>query len=97
MTALLWAARNGAADIVKMILTAGGDLYVRDSVRVVTSLRCCKSVCTNTFRLLFGQVGMTALIWAVRSGSVETTRVILNAGADVHSRDEVQHDKHYII
>jgi hypothetical protein len=44
MTALLWAARNGAADIVKMILTAGGDLHVRDTVRVVTSLRCCKSV-----------------------------------------------------
>ena len=80
-TALMWAAAQGHADVARVLIEAGADLHARAKVRHRR---------VNTETAGFGNEvvaeidrgGFTPLLFAARQGSVETTQVLLAAGAD---------------
>ena len=45
MTALIWAALNGKADTVKVLLEAGASIEAKDNVSKRRSICACVSVC----------------------------------------------------
>ena len=45
MTALMWAARNGKADVVKLLLEAGASIEAKDTVSKRISICTCVCVC----------------------------------------------------
>ena len=45
MTALMWAARNGNADAVRVLLVAGASIEAKDNVSKRISICTCVCVC----------------------------------------------------
>jgi ankyrin repeat protein len=84
-TALMWAAAGSHADVVEKLLRAGADIHARTSVR--------RRV-VNTETGGFGKQqlrdvdmgGFTPLLFAARSGSVESARSILEASGDPNEK-----------
>ncbi len=76
-TALMWAAAAGHADIVKLLLKAGADFRIRTRPGIVTIPGTCR-VCD--WKVSSGD--FTALLFAARSGDIETAKILLDAGAD---------------
>ena len=83
----MWAAARGHAEAVQALLAAGADLRARSRAytQTVTS-----EVTQRAGReeLNYGvhRGGSTALLFAARSGDVESARLLLAAGADVNDR-----------
>src|SRR5437899_5484211 len=78
-TALMWAAakNNGAA--VRLLVEAGADINVRTNSPNKGGRYAEMSVFNSP-----APTGFTALLFAVRAGSIEGTRALLDAGADVN-------------
>ncbi len=78
-TALMWAAArdNGAA--VRLLIEAGADTKVRTSNPPRGGRGSEMSVFNSP-----PPTGFTALLFAVRAGSIEATKALLDAGADVN-------------
>ncbi len=70
-TALMWAAANDNADVVRALVEAGAAVHARSN----TSL----DLTPNEP----GDKGFTALLFAARAGQIEATRALLEAGANV--------------
>ena len=45
MTALMYAAKNGKADVIKVLLDAGADIEAKDNVSKRISISICTCVC----------------------------------------------------
>ena len=80
-TALMWAAakNNGAA--VRLLVEAGADLKVRTNSPSKGGRYAEMSVFNSP-----APTGFTALLFAVRAGSIEGTRALLDAGADINDK-----------
>lgn len=79
-TALMWAAGMGYADVVKQLIEHGADVNANTLPtpdKVPNTCRIC------TWKPSPG--GFTALMFAARSGDVESVRLLLDAGADVNA------------
>jgi uncharacterized protein len=79
-TALMWAAARNNADAVRWLVEAGSDINARTNNPPKGGGRYGE---TSTFSSP-PPTGFTALLFAVRAGSVDGTRALLDAGANVN-------------
>jgi ankyrin repeat protein len=79
-TALMWAASRNNAGVVRLLVEGGADINLR------TSNPPKGRAAETTIFLSPPPTGFTALLFAVRAGSIEATRALLDAGADVNDK-----------
>src|SRR5437867_1602232 len=77
-TALMWAAARNNAGAARLLIEAGADIKVRTNNPPKG-----RSAQMTVF-LSPPPTGFTALLFAVRAGSIEATKALLDAGADVN-------------
>ena len=92
-TVLMTAARVGRADAVKSLLRHGADVNAKEVQRQQTALMWAahrNNAAVSDLLIRFGAKtdarsagGFTPLLFAVRAGHIDATRVLLAAGADV--------------
>jgi uncharacterized protein len=78
-TPLMWAAEGGHSEIVQLLIDHGAD--------VTKTTRASADKLPNTCRICAWKPspgGFTALMYAARSGDVQTARLLLEAGADIN-------------
>lgn len=78
-TALMWAAARNNAEAIKALVQSGADLKVRTNNPAGGGGMRGSGVFNSP-----APTGFTSLLFAVRSGSVDAVRALLDAGADVN-------------
>jgi ankyrin repeat protein len=74
----MWAAARNNADAIKALVQSGADLKVRTNNPASGGMRG-----SGVFNSP-APTGFTSFLFAVRSGSVDAVRALLDAGADVN-------------
>ena len=82
-TALMWAAAENHPDVVKLLLAHGADPKVRSNDRDTTPPK----LMAGTPAAPISRGGLTALVFAARQGSVEASKSLVEAGADINQGD----------
>ena len=86
-TALMWAIANGHAEVTRALLDAGADIDARtETRRRVYSMGGSRSAGSASRGIVLEEVvvgGSTPLLFAARSGDVESARLLVAVGADV--------------
>jgi ankyrin len=82
-TALMWAAAQGQSEAVAALVQAGADVRARSRVyqQTVTS-EVTQRAGREELNYTVPRGGMTPLLFAARSGDVESARILVDAGAD---------------
>ena len=87
-TALMWAVANRHSGVAAALIGAGGDIHARSQVRYrVYNMGGNRSAGSASSGIPLEEVaigGSTPLLFAARSGDVESARLLLDAGADLH-------------
>lgn len=92
-TALMWAAADNHAGVVKALAARGADVNRRSNVleppkREILDFRTDKSgLALQTLLTTFPRGGLTPLLFAARHGSLEAARALIEAGADLNLSD----------
>jgi len=99
---LICAAGACRLDVVRLLIRFGADVHLtggpHDNTALVTGSQCAESDITRALleagahpdeRSTKAGGGSTALIFAASKGVTETVAVLLDAGADVHLRDQM--------
>ena len=81
-TALMWAAAQQHADVVRLLAARGANVHARSRVWDQLENTAGNTNTSGNFRKNHG--GSTALLFAARNGDVETARALVEAGADVN-------------
>jgi ankyrin repeat protein len=81
-TALMWAASENHADVVKALAAAGGDVNARSTVLDTPVLEFPRSGGPNS---PFPRGGWTPLMFAARQGSTEAAMALVEAGANLNA------------
>ncbi len=82
-TSLMWAAAEDHPAVVKLLLAHGADPKVMSSDRDTTPPK----LMAGTPAAPISKGGLTALIFAARQGSIESAKVLIEAGADINQGD----------
>jgi ankyrin repeat protein len=87
-TALMWAAANGRADVVRTLIELHAELDARSATRslvVNTGLQAGSGGYNPPGQADHEEGGFTPLLFAARRGGVESARLLLEAGANVNA------------
>ncbi len=84
-TALMWAANRGNSDVVKVLLEHGADYAARSQVREQYVKSEKEQDSNPAYKYWIEEGGNTPLIFAARSGDLESVQHIVDAGADVNA------------
>ena len=80
-TALMWAVAQGHPDVVRVLIEHGADVHARTETRSLLVSVGGRGA-ERAANLPLG--GFTPLLFAARQGSVDSARLLLDAGADVN-------------
>jgi ankyrin repeat protein len=80
-TALMWAAARGHVAVLRALIAGGAHIGVRATVPAPAFKGGSRQVNVNDKTVVDS---LTALLFAVRAGHIDATRVLLDAGADVN-------------
>jgi ankyrin repeat protein len=80
-TALMWAAAKNNGEAIRVLVEAGADINVRTNSPNKGGRYAEMTVFNSP-----PPTGFTALLFAVRAGSIEGTRALLDAGADINDK-----------
>ena len=83
-TALMWAANNGHAGAVAALIEYGADIEAQSLVRSQYVKSEKEQDSNPAYKFWIEQGGNTPLIFAARSGDLETVRHLVEAGADIN-------------
>jgi uncharacterized protein len=84
-TALMWAAAQRHADVVKVLLAKGADVHRRSDTW--SQLMAVPPHGVPIYNKVIPHGGDTALLFAARSGDLESARLLVGAGANVNDTD----------
>ena len=79
-TALMWAVAENHADITKLLMDAGANVNARSTFFDFDF----RKVAAGGTQAVYSRGGLTPLLFAARQGSLESTKVLLDAGADIN-------------
>ncbi|PWT97908.1 MAG: hypothetical protein C5B51_30345, partial [Terriglobia bacterium] len=82
-TALMWAAAENHAEVVKALIAAGADVNAKSVVWDWPKLK----LRSGDLGVVLPAGGFTALLHAARQGSLESARLLVDAGADLSYRE----------
>jgi ankyrin len=86
-TALMWAVANKHSDITKVLIAKGADIKARSAVRthvyIMGGNRGAGNASRDTPISEMADGGSTPLLFAARSGDLESAKLLVAAGADV--------------
>ena len=83
-TALMWAAAQQHPEVVRMLVEGGAHIHARTRETAAPTSETWQQRASRQGRRRPGGVrGLTALLFAVRVGDGESTRILLDAGANV--------------
>ncbi len=98
MTALHWAATNGDAPLVQMLLSAGANVRATTRLGGITALHMASEgghsevvaalIAAGANPNLATSTGATALMLATRSGSTDTVTRLVETGADINAKEK---------
>lgn len=98
MTALHWAATNGDAALVQMLLSAGANIRATTRLGAITPLHMASQaghahvvaalIAAGADSNAATSTGATALMYAARSGSSDTVTKLIETGADVNAKEK---------
>lgn len=98
MTALHWAATNGDAPLVQMLLSAGANVRATTRLGGITALHMASQgghsevvaalIAAGANPNLATSTGATALMLAARSGSTDTVTRLVETGADINAKEK---------
>jgi ankyrin repeat protein len=83
-TALMWAAEQGHSEIIRLLALHGADLNTQSASITPPKRRGLGFAPPNTPSDAPAKGGLTALLFAVREGSLESVTALASAGADVN-------------
>ena len=83
-TALMWAANRGYGDVVKALLDHGADYSAHSLVREQYVKSEKEQDSSALYKYWIEEGGNTPLIFAARSGDLQSVRHLVDAGADVN-------------
>lgn len=81
-TALMWAVAQGHVGVVQLLIASGADIHARTTAWDQLENTAGNTNPIGNFRMSHGS--STPLLFAARHGSIDVTRVLLEAGADVN-------------
>jgi len=82
-TSLMWAAAENHPDIVKLLVAHGADPKLRSNDRDTTPPK----LMAGTPAAPISRGGLTALVFAARQGSIESSKALIDAGAGINDGD----------
>jgi ankyrin repeat protein len=85
-TALMWAAAESHPAVVKLLTEHGADVNLRS---IAWNFKDTKGTNGNA-NVYYPKGGLTALLFAVRQGDLESVKTLVAAGADVNATDPVK-------
>ena len=83
-TALMWAAARRHSDVVRILLAGGADVRVRSKAWKQRENICCQLHGGDENSAWVDMGGFSTLLFAAQAGDVESTRLLIAAGADVN-------------
>lgn len=86
-TALMWAASENHVDVVRQLMEAGADIHARTPESTTPFTGGNEALLPATYNPAAG--GFTPLLFAVRAGHLETTKLLLEAGAPARGSSAV--------
>ncbi len=83
-TALMRAVAENHADVAKLLIAAGADVNVRSTLFDFNF----RKVAAGGTQAVYSRGGLTPLMFAARQGAIESTQVLLDAGADINAPEK---------
>lgn len=83
-TSLMWAVAQGHAHVVELLIENGADISTRSKVWYQLENTAGNTNPSGNFKMAHG--GSSAIMFAARTGNVNTARILLDAGANVNGK-----------
>ena len=78
----MWAVAQSHSAVTELLLSHGADLSIRSKVWYQLENTAGNTNPSGNFKMAHG--GSSAMMFAARTGDIETTKVLLEAGADLN-------------
>lgn len=82
-TALMWAVAENQAEVAKLLIAAGAEVNVQSTIFEFNF----RKIAAGGTQAVYSHGGLTPLMLAARQGSLESARILIEAGADINKTE----------